>query len=125
MGWEEKSSSLSNSVTSIIILPWRTKLVIRVTKNLLPSSFLCHFLLVFLPHRFNQFRFRITLFSLNNLPIYLSILKVSVQFSHAYDRIPHSDLTLENTISQVLYSFFSYLNLLLRLFQMFVMPLII
>ncbi|WJX77932.1 hypothetical protein P8452_61199 [Trifolium repens] len=28
-------------------------------------------------------------------------IQVSVQFSHAYDRIPHSDLTLENTISQI------------------------
>ncbi|GAU14603.1 hypothetical protein TSUD_96670 [Trifolium subterraneum] len=35
-----------------------------------------------------------------SFPSGLSPSQVSVQFTHAYDRIPHSDLTLENTISQ-------------------------
>ncbi|KAG5118649.1 hypothetical protein JHK82_033069 [Glycine max] len=32
---------------------------------------------------------------------FLSLLKVSVAFSDAYDRIPHSDVILENTISEI------------------------
>lgn len=37
--------------------------------------------------------------------MYLNVDKVSVVFDEAYDRIPHSDTNLENSISEVKLNF--------------------
>jgi hypothetical protein len=109
---------LSSNNLRAVRLQWRRQPILLVPMPValvLHSSFSCRAPLVFHNRRFSKlnlfFLYLLASVWCNDVGIkhsdemYLNVDKVSVVFDEAYDRIPHPDTNLENSISEVTLNF--------------------